>query len=141
MVATAGMLVYAWVATWPLPFTWPQRIMTAAVGLSVLGIAMRSAGRRVSLSRWWSTWRTALRHDADPYSRPGHGRLKWRAGAAVWGLLIAAVAVSELVMLFSSPRSVYLTLSAIIDPALGYRWLRFLAYLAWTALGLELARH
>jgi hypothetical protein len=127
-------------ATTLQPFSWPQRIVTGAAGTAVLVLAAQWSGRRLSLSRWWETWRRTLRQDADARPRPGGRPLRWRAGAAVWGSLIAAVLTWELVMLFSSPRSAHPTLSAIVDPILRGHSIRFLAFVAWMALGLELAR-
>ena len=138
-VGVAAGLVYAWVATSLRPFTWPQRIMTGAAGIAILGLAAWRAGPRLSLSRWWVDWRLLLRRDADP-GRRGERGLRWRLGAAVWGSLIVAVAVSEVVTLFSTPRSVHPTLSAVIVPALRDHPSRFVAYVLWMALGVELAR-
>jgi hypothetical protein len=135
-----GVLAYAWVAAGLRPFTWPQRVMIGTAGTAVLALAAHWSGRRLSLSRWWASWRLALRRDADPRWLPGRRPLRWRTGVAVWGSLIAAVVVWELIMLFSSPRSAHPTLSAIIDPILRDHLVRFLALLAWLVLGLELAR-
>lgn len=134
---TVALLGYAWVATSLQPFTWPDRLMTGALGVGVLVLAARSPGhRRMTLRRWWAVWRAELRGEAGDRSRA----LAWRLGTAVWGGLVLAIAVWELLERFSSPRSVHPTLSSITDPLLAHHLPRFLAYLLWLALGRELLR-
>jgi hypothetical protein len=136
--ATAALLGYAWVATSLRPFTWPDRLMTAALGVGVLLLAARSPGRhRMTLRRWWAVWRAELRGGGAGDERRA---VAWRLGTAVWGGLILAIAVWELVERFSSPRSAHPTLNSITDPLLAHHLPRFLAYLLWLALGRDLLR-
>jgi hypothetical protein len=139
VVGAAAGVIYAWVATTLRPFTWPQRVMTGAAAIAIVGLGAYRAGPRLTLSGWWVDWRRLLRREADPAKRD-ELRLRWRLGSAVWGSLIVAVAVSEVVTLFSSPRSTHPTLSAVIVPALGSHPSRFVAYVLWLALGIGLAR-
>ena len=136
--AMAGA-IYAWVATSLGPFTWPQRVMTGAAAIATVGLGAYRAGPRLTLSGWWVDWRQLVRRVADPAKRDER-RLRWRLGSAVWGSLIVAVTVSEVVTLFSSPRSTHPTLSAVIVPALSSHPLRFVAYVLWLTLGIGLAR-
>ena len=139
-VAAVGLLSYAWLATALQPFTWPQRVMTGAAGTAVLVLAAYWSGRRLSLSRWWAVWHVRLLRDYNGPSPPDGRLLRWRAGAFVWGSLITAIMAWELAMLFSHPRSAHPTLSALIDLVLRDHFIRFLAFVVWMALGLELAR-
>jgi hypothetical protein len=136
--ALLGMLAYTWVASALEPFTWPARITIGVLGIGVLALAARAHRRRVTLRHWWLTWRAALRHDGA--HRTGRSPLAWRTATLVWGGLILAVAIWELTALFSGPRLAHPTLSSITDLVLRYHAARFLAYLLWMALGVDLLR-
>jgi hypothetical protein len=84
VVGVAAGLLYSWVATSLRPFTWPQRVMTGAAAIAILGLGAWHAGPRLSLSGWWVDWRRLLHREADPAKRDER-RLRWRLGSAVWG--------------------------------------------------------
>jgi hypothetical protein len=137
-VTAVVILSYVWVASALEPFTWPARITIGVLGITVLALAGHAHRRRMTLRQWWLTWRAALRHDAA--DGRGHGRVAWRAATSVWGGLILAVVIWELTALLSGPRFAHPTLSSITDSVLRYHPARFLAYLLWLALGIDLLR-
>ena len=139
VVSAVAGVIYAWVATSLRPFTWPQRAMTGAAAVAIVGLGAYRAGPRLTLSGWWVDWRRLVRRETDP-AKQDERRLRWRLGSAVWGSLIVAVTVSEVVTLFLTPRSTHPTLSAVIVPALSSHPSRFVAYVLWLVLGIGLAR-
>jgi hypothetical protein len=133
-----AILAYLWAASSLEPFSWPARITIGVLGVGVLALAGQARRRRMTLRQWWLTWRAALRHDAA-HARE-HSGLAWRVASVAWGGLIVVVIVWELTAVFSSPRFAHPTLSSITDPVLRYHAARFVAYLLWLALGIDLLR-
>ncbi|MDQ4096911.1 MAG: hypothetical protein M3144_03445 [Actinomycetota bacterium] len=63
-----------------------------------------------------------------------------RSGLVAWAVLVGAVLAVELVAYRSTPRETHPTLSSMADAALQPRPVAALAFLAWLALGWQLAR-
>ena len=138
VVAAIAVLAYLWLASALDPFTWPARVTIGVLGLGVLTLAGHARRRRMTLRQWWLTWWAALRHH-DTHGRE-HSGLAWRTATVVWGGLILGVIGWELTALFSSPRFAHPTLSSITDAVLRYHAARFVGYLLWLALGIDLLR-
>lgn len=103
---------YAWWAAGLRPFTWPALLAVAAAGLAAIVVGARRRRPRTS--------------------RPG--------GVVVWAVLIALVAAWELAAYVQAPRADHPTLSSLANDVLDWRPLRAVAFLAWVAAGVELAR-
>lgn len=137
--ATAiAVLAYCWWATTFRAFTWPIRITTALPGVVLLIAAARDRRRRIKLRVWVSEWRAALK--GAHRSLPVESKVAWRAGTAVWSLLIAAVASWELMARFHSPRSEYPTISSMADSLTQSHPIRFLVFVLWLLFGRDLLR-
>jgi hypothetical protein len=95
--------------------------LSSAVGVLVAGVLVLVLGSR----------RRAASSPGGPLPR---------TGLIAWALLIGAVVALELIAYRSSPRATHPTLSSMADAALLSQPVAALAFLAWLALGWELAR-
>ena len=114
-VGGAAAAAYSWVAAGLRPFTWPALVSVAIAG--IVAITLGTRHRRPSKSR---------AHD---------GRR-----ALTWVILCALLAGWELAAYVQSPRADHPTLSVLADQLLDWRPARALAFLAWMAVGTDLAR-
>jgi hypothetical protein len=64
----------------------------------------------------------------------------WRRGTVAWTVLIVGISVWELVARFHSPRSVYPTISSLMDSITRIHGMRFLAFVLWLLFGRDLLR-
>ncbi len=104
---------YAWWAAGLRPFTWPALAAVGVAGAAVIvSGTIRARERAVSA--------------AD--------------GAVVWAVLLVVLGGWELAAYVQHPRADHPTLSALADQVLDWRPARALAFLAWIALGVDLAR-
>ena len=106
---------YAWVAAGLRPFTWP-----ALVSVGIAGVAAITLGTR--------------------RRRPSESNAHDRRGALTWGVLCALLAGWELAAYVQSPRADHPTLSVLADQLLDWHPARAVAFLAWMAVGADLAR-
>ncbi len=108
-------VVYAWWVAGLASFTWPATVAVAAAGVAFIIVGTRM-------------------------SRPsGAGFLAPRSALA-WAILFALLAGWELAAYLQHPRADHPTLSALADQLLDWRPARALAFLAWMAVGADLAR-
>jgi hypothetical protein len=123
MGASAVALAYSWVATTGEPFTWYMRMSTAAPGLVVLAAALRR--------RWHEPARP------QPRVRPDAAVV----GALVtWSFLIGAAVWFQLALFFWHPRSVYPTLSSLMNVAFASHGVRAAGFAVWIAFAWYLLR-
>jgi hypothetical protein len=115
-VATAAVAVaYACVVASVRPFTVPALVLVVLPALVVLAIALPRLGR----------------------SAPRRPR---RRGLVPWALLAAAILAWELIAYFQSPRHDHPTLSSMLDTLESNRPARAVLFVAWLAIGRQLAR-
>ncbi|HEV2760997.1 MAG TPA: hypothetical protein VGV86_15665 [Acidimicrobiales bacterium] len=115
VVGAALAAAYAWVAAGLRPFTWPSLVSVAIAGIVAITLGTRNR-------------------------RPSKSSAHVRSGALPWGVLCALLAAWELAAYAQSPRADHPTLSVLADQLLDWRPARALAFLAWMALGADLAR-
>jgi hypothetical protein len=119
LVGAIALIGYAWVVAGLRPFTDPENVLVALPIVAVVVLAARRG-----------------RSNPDPPDRSAPAP----HGAVVWAGLASAVAVWELIALFSSPREDHPTLSSIADWIMSVRVGRTVLVIVWLALGLALAR-
>jgi hypothetical protein len=131
----ACALIYGWIVAGTRPFTMAATILTAIPAVVVLAFALARPGTRQP----FRAWRAAAR---DAYARSMRARARPRAaaGAAAWALVIGLVAVWELFNLLRLPRADHPTISSLIDTLTESRPGRFLLFLLWLGLGVEVLR-
>ncbi len=116
VVGVAGVAAaYSWTAAGLRPFTWP-----ALVSVGIAGVAAITVGSR-------------LRHPSEPGAPDGRRALSW-------AIVFALLAGWELAAYVQSPRADHPTLSVLADQLLDWRPARAVAFLAWMAVGTDLAR-
>jgi hypothetical protein len=106
---------YAWIVAGLAHFTWPTLAAVLVPGVLVLALASRRRRPRPTVAL--------------------HPR-----GIAPWAGVLAAVVTLEVWAWSRSPRDAYPTLSSIADAVLEHRPVAAAAFLAWLALGWNLAR-
>ena len=114
--AVAAAALYAWWATGLRPFSWAALLAVEGAGVAALVLGSR---------------RRAPAPDLPP--RPG-------AALGGWAALLGALAAWELAAYLQHPRHDHPTLSSLADAVLGSHPAQALAFLAWLALGADLAR-
>jgi len=114
IAAAALVAAYAGLVAAVRPFTWPAFVLTAIPALVIVGL---------SLPRMVRT------------ERPAPVR-----GVGLWVGLATAVVLWELVAYVQSPRDEHPTLSSMLDALESNPLARAVLFVAWLALGWELAR-
>ena len=109
------LLAYAAIVASVRPFTWPALALVAIPALVVVAMAV-------------------------PGLRGREGIRPVRRGLVQWAVLAAAVAAWELLAFVQSPRDSHPTLSSMLDAFETNRPARAALFVAWLALGRELAR-
>lgn len=131
-LAAGAAVAYAWWATSFLPFSWPDRIAVGIPGLAIVALAgFRYRRPRLTLQAWFADIRFQLRH---PPPRRSTGAI-W-----VWGALLGALVVWELIEFFQSPRRAHPTLSSMSEALLAFHPIRMAVFLLWVALGVDFMR-
>lgn len=118
LVVAVGISAYALLAAVPEPFTWQVYAVIAVPVLVVLALAVRRGWPRPFL-------------DMPP------ARLA-RAGwwpVAIWALLFVVFAFVQLGHFFSDPRSIYPTLSSLLEQPLTTYTVRAFAIAVWIWIG------
>ena len=115
LAVSVGAVAYAWWAAGLASFTWPATVAVAAAGIAFVIVG---TGRR----------RPARAGSCAPHS------------AMAWAVLFALLAGWELAAYLQHPRADHPTLSALADQLLDWRPARALGFLAWMAIGADLAR-
>lgn len=115
VLLVGAALAYAWWTALLRPFTWPALVAVALAGIAVIVLGSR---RRTP---------------------PGSGTHDARA-VLPWAILCVLLAGWELAAYLQHPRADHPTLSSLADPVLDWRPARALAFLAWLAVGADLAR-
>lgn len=123
LLVAAAMVVVAWVGSGLRSHTWPPTIMVGVVAAAVGTLALqRPAGRP---------------------ERPVPPRL--RRAIVVWAVVLTVGLLWEAYAFLRQPGPTvssyaYPTLSALLDPLLEARAVRFAAWLVWLGAGLRLLR-
>ena len=115
VAAALATVAYAWWAAGLRPFTWPALVAVGVAG--VVAIVVGTCRPR-------------------PSGSGGHHT----GGARAWGILFALLVAWELAAYLQHPRADHPTLSSLADQVLDGRPARALAFLAWMAVGADLAR-
>lgn len=116
-LAAPAVAVLAWAASSLRPFTHPALVVTLLTGVSVAALGARSRKKHPAASR------TAA-----------------RSGPTLWIVLIAALALWELVAFVQLPRVDHPTLSSLANQVFDSHLVRAAAFAAWVAAGFGIAR-
>ncbi|MGH2690253.1 MAG: hypothetical protein ACRDKW_15820 [Actinomycetota bacterium] len=122
----AVALAYGWLATASEPFTWHVRVSTAVPGIVVAALAIRRGWFRLDFD------------DERPVVPRHDGTLL--GGVAVWAVLAGAAASFQLAVFFSHPRSVYPTLSSLMNIVFAAHGVRAAGFAAWIGLAFYFLR-
>jgi hypothetical protein len=132
-----SVLAYSWWVTTFRPFTVPIRVGTAVPAVFLILLAIRDRHRRIPLRTWVASWHLV---EGGQEPAPLWRRVVWRRGTVAWTVLIVGISVWELVARFHSPRSVYPTISSLMDSITRIHGMRFLAFVLWLLFGRDLLR-
>ncbi len=115
MVVLGATAAYAWWTAGLRPFTWTALVAVGLAGVAAMAVGRRGRGESMS---------------------GGHDPRR----ALPWAILCAVLAGWEVAAYLQHPRADHPTLSALADQLLDWRPARALAFLAWLAVGADLAR-
>lgn len=115
LAITVAAVAYAWWAAGLASFTW-----TATAAVAAAGLAFIIAGAR--------------------RPRPCQPGGDARRSALAWTIVFALLAGWELAAYLQHPRADHPTLSSLADQLLAWRPARAVGFLAWMAIGAEMAR-
>lgn len=115
LAVIVASVAYAWWVAGLASFTWLATVAVAAAGAACIIVGTRRPRR------------------SGPHFLPPRNALAWT-------ILFGLVAAWELAAYLQHPRADHPTLSALADQLLAWRPARALAFLAWMAVGADMAR-